>query len=172
MKTLLSILIVGLTAAGTFAESSESDAQFFHPAASFYIQGDTTSASNLVVQGLAIYPEDGKLKRLKELLEKQQEQDSKNENENQQENQEQPQDPEKQEDQENQEEEPQEPDQPETEPGEQEPQEQQPAEPESAEQMSEDEAKQLLDAMRQEEKNKRLQLHPVMGAPVKVDKDW
>ncbi len=38
--------------------------------------------------------------------------------------------------------------------------------------MSEDEAEQLLDAMRQEEQNKRLQLHPVMGAPVKVDKDW
>lgn len=159
MKTLLSILIFGLAALGAFAESSESDAQFFHPAASFYIQGDTTSASNLVVQGLALYPADGKLKRLKELLEKQQEQqqqDPKNENENQQENQE----------------EPQEPDQPEAEPGEQEPQEQQPGEPESAEQMSEDEAKQLLDAMRQEEKNKRLQLHPVMGAPVKVDKDW
>ena len=38
--------------------------------------------------------------------------------------------------------------------------------------MSQDEAEQLLDAMKQEEKNKRLQLHPVMGAPVKVDKDW
>ncbi len=172
MKNLLSILILGLVASGAFAESSESDVRFFHPAASFYIQGDTTSASNLVAQGLAIHPEDGKLKRLKDLLEKQQEQqqqDPENEDENQQENQEQQQDPEEQE---NQEEEPQEPDQPEEEPGEQEQQEQQPAEPESAEQMSEDEAKQLLDAMRQEEKNKRLQLHPVMGAPVKVDKDW
>ncbi len=38
--------------------------------------------------------------------------------------------------------------------------------------MSADEAEQLLDAMRQEEQNKRMQLHPVFGAPVKVDKDW
>jgi hypothetical protein len=38
--------------------------------------------------------------------------------------------------------------------------------------MSQDEAERLLDAMKQEEENKRLQLHPVMGAPVRVDKDW
>ena len=51
-------------------------------------------------------------------------------------------------------------------------QEQQPPEPQNADQMTKDEAKQLLDAMRQEEQNKRMQLHPVLGAPVKVDKDW
>lgn len=55
---------------------------------------------------------------------------------------------------------------------EQENQEEQQSEPPPAEQMTQDEAEQLLDAMRQEEQNKRLQLHPVLGAPVKVDKDW
>ena len=38
--------------------------------------------------------------------------------------------------------------------------------------MSQDEAERLLDAMKQEEENKRLQLRRVYGAPVKVDKDW
>ena len=38
--------------------------------------------------------------------------------------------------------------------------------------MNQDEAERLLDAMKQEEENKRLQLHPVLGAPVNVEKDW
>ncbi len=158
MKTLASILFLGLAASGALAESTEVDAQYFHPAASLYIQGDTASASNLVAQGLSIHPDDGKLKRLKELLEKQQEQQQDQENkDDQQQNQEQQQD------------DPEEQEQPPP-PEQEQPQEK--PEPQSAEQMSKDEAEQLLDAMRQEEKNKRLQLHPVMGAPVKVDKDW
>ena len=163
MKTLASILFLGLAASGALAESTEVDAQYFHPAASLYIQGDTASASNLVAQGLSIHPDDGKLKRLKELLEKQQEQQQDQEKkDDQQQNQEQQDDPEEQ-------------GQPPPPEQEQTPEQEQPPEkpePQSAEQMSEDEAKQLLDAMRQEEKNKRLQLHPVMGPPVKVDKDW
>ncbi len=164
MKFLASILTMGLAVAGALADSTEVDAQYFHPAASLYIQGDTASASNLVAKGLSIHPDDGKLKRLKELLEKQQEQQQDQENkDDQQQNQEQQQD------------DPEEQGQPPPPEQEQTPEQEQPPEkpePQSAEQMSKDEAEQLLDAMRQEEKNKRLQLHPVMGAPVKVDKDW
>jgi len=145
-------------ATSAFTETGEIDvdATYFHPAASLYIHGDSTSASNLVAKGLSLFPEDGKLKRLKELLEQQQEQQQNEQNQDQ----EQPQDQQQNEQNQDQEQQDQQQDQP-----------QQP-EPPSAEQMSADEAEQLLDAMRQEEQNKRLQLHPVMGAPVKVDKDW
>ena len=153
MKTLVSIFILSLIATSVFSDSDESDAQYFHPAASLYIQGDSAGASNLVVKGLSLYPDDGKLKRLKELLDQQQEQ--KDQEKNQEQNNE----------QQNQE------DQNQSEPNEQQ-EKQPPPEQQSAEQMSEDEAKQLLDAMRQEEQNKRRQLHPVLGAPVKVDNDW
>ena len=72
MKTLIPICILSLLLAAVAARAddatvSEVDSTYFHPAAGFYIQGDTASASNLVAQGLSLYPDDGKLKRLKEL---------------------------------------------------------------------------------------------------------
>lgn len=158
MKTIASIFILCLVAANALADSSESDANYFHPAASLYIQGDSAGASNLVAKGLSIYPDDGKLKRLKELLEQQQEQEQQQQDQQNQNDQQQNQDQENQ-----QEQQPQDQNQE---------QQEQPPEPPSAEQMTEDEAEQLLDAMRQEEQNKRRQLHPILGAPVKVDKDW
>ena len=166
MKTIATILILGCAMA-TLADPAEVDidATYFHPAASMYIHGDTTSASNLVATGLALFPENGKLLRLKELLEQQQEQDQENQDDQQQN---QNQDQQENQDQQNDQEQP--PDQDENNPENQ--PEQPPPEPQSAEQMSADEAEQLLDAMRQEEQNKRMQLHPVFGAPVKVDKDW
>lgn len=152
MKLTLSILVGVALASVAFAEEAAVDATYFHPAASLYIHGDTASASNLVARGLSLHPDDGKLKRLKELLEKQKQQDDQNQKKEKKPTEEESQkEPEQEQNQH---------------------QEEQPSEPESAEQMTEDEAKQLLDAMRQEEKNKRLQLHPVLGAPVKVDKDW
>jgi len=157
MKTILSILFLFLAGATAMADTTEHDAEFFHPAASLYIQGDVVASSNLVVKGLSLYPEDGKLLRLKELLEKQQEQENEpQQNDQEQQNQEQNEEPQNEENQN---------------PPESNEEEQQPSEPQ-AEQMTEDEAKQLLDAMKQEEQNKRMQLHPVLGAPVKVDKDW
>lgn len=158
MKTIVSIFILSLIATSVFSDSDESDAQYFHPAASLYIQGDSAGASNLVVKGLSLYPDDGKLKRLKELIDQQQE-EQKDQEKNQEQNNEQKNQEQNQENQNP------------SEPNEQQEQ-QPPPEQQSAEQMSEDEAKQLLDAMRQEEQNKRRQLHPVLGAPVKVDKDW
>ena len=41
-----------------------------------------------------------------------------------------------------------------------------------AEEMSPDEAQRLLDAMRQDEENKRSQLRPIMGTPFNVERDW
>ena len=171
MKTLITLLLLG-SALGVMAEVPDTDSAYFHPAASMYIHGESSGASNLVAQGLSLFPDDGKLLRLKELLDQQQEQQQNQDNEDQQDdqnkdqNQEQEQDPQQNdpqqnpEDQQDQQQEPQDQEEP------QEP------EPPSAEQMSQDEAERLLDAMKQEEETKRLQLHPVMGAPVKVDKDW
>ena len=163
-----------LAATAALAETGEIDIDsiYFHPAASQYIHGDTASASNLVAKGLSLFPDDGKLLRLKELLDKQQEQQQ---NEDNQQDQQQDQQDQNQEQQEQQDPQQDEQDQ------QQDQQDQTRSNrnnrinsrrPPSAEQMSEDEAEQLLDAMRQEEQNKRLQLHPVMGAPVNVDKDW
>lgn len=157
MKKRATILILTGLAVATLADNLESDSAYFHPAASLFIQGNTAGASNLVVRGLAEFPDDGKLKRLKELLENQQ-QDQQNQDQEQQDQENQDQEDQEQQDQEPQDQEPQD-------------QQQQP-EPQRAEQMSQDEAERLLDAMKQEEKNKRLELHPVMGRPVNVDKDW
>lgn len=181
MKYLLLILFTGLTLAVSAQEAEvDVDSTYFHPAASLYVSGDSTTASNLVVKGLAEFPNNGKLLRLKELIDQEQQKDQDQQNEDQkqdqqdQENQDQqdpqdqdPQDQDQQ-DQENQDQQDQE--NPEQQNEDQQDQEQQP--PPSAEQMSEDEAQRLLDAMKQEEETKRLQLHPVMGSPVKVDKDW
>jgi len=182
MKTLLSIcilsLLLGAAARADDTAVSEVDSTYFHPAAGLYIQGDTTSASNLVAQGLSLYPNDGKLKRLKELIDQQQKQDQQNKDNQQnkeQQNQDQNKDQEKQDkkNEDQQKKQDQKKNQDQQNQDQQNQQEQQQSQPQpSTEQMSEDEAKQLLDAMKQEEKNKRLQLHPVMGAPVKVDKDW
>jgi hypothetical protein len=171
MKTILSIFIfLSLMTMATAAATPETDAEFFHPAASLYIQGESAGASNLVEKGLSIYPDDGKLKRLKELLEQQQEQEQENQdeqNQDQQQNEDQ-----ENEDQENQDQQDTQDQQDQGQNEENQEQEPQQPEPQSSEQMSEDEAKQLLDAMKQEEETKRMQLHPVLGAPVKVDKDW
>lgn len=167
MKILASIFILGF-ATLAYAGTAEFDSTYFHPAASLYIHGDSTTASNLVANGLSIQPEDGKLLRLKELLDQEQEQDQENKDQDKDQ-----QDQEQQQDQQDQQDQQQEQGQDEqNQDQEQQEDESQQPEPPRAEQMSQDEAESLLDAMKQEEENKRLQLHPVMGAPVKVDKDW
>jgi hypothetical protein len=177
MKIFLTILMIGV-AAGTLAQKPDIDidSTYFHPAASLYVRGDSTTASNLVATGLSYFPENGKLLRLKELLDQQQQddqnQDQDQNNDQNQDNQDQqqnddPQNQDQNDDQNDEQDQEQEQDQNED------PQEQEQQQaPPNAEQMSEDEAQRLLDAMKQEEENKRLQLKPVMGAPVKVDKDW
>lgn len=172
MKLYLFILLLGC-AASVWAKPVDVDATYFHPAASLYVQGDSTSSSNLVVKGLSLFPEDGKLLRLKELLDQQNEEDKDQQQQDQDQQEDQEQDDQEQE-QDQQEEQDDQQQQEDEQNQDQQDQQDQPQEPEPprAEQMSQDEAERLLDAMKQEEETKRLQLHPVMGAPVKVDKDW
>lgn len=172
-SALAAALLMLTSAHPASAEPGEADidATYFHPAASLYIEGDSAGASNLVARGLALFPDDGKLKRLKELLDQQQQQDQQQDQQKQQDQQQdqQQQNPDQKDDQQDQQQDQQ---QNPYQKDDQQQQDQQAAEPLTAEEMSRDEAEQLLDAMRQEEQNKRLQMHPVFGAPVRVDKDW
>lgn len=182
MKKILSILLIGLAAAALAQEPEvDIDSTYFHPAASMYVQGNSAGASNLVYSGLSQFPDNGKLLRLKELLDQQQEQNQddkkdQNKDQNQDKDQNKDQDQQNQDNQDPQQnEKPQDQDQnqdPNNDPDQEQQQDQSEQQPPSAEQMSKDEAERLLDAMKQDEENKRLQLHPVMGAPVQVDKDW
>ncbi len=183
MKKLISILTLAFAAAALAQEPPveiDVDSTYFHPAASRYVHGDSGGASNLVARGLSLFPEDGKLLRLKDLLDQQQEQEQNQDDQQQDQNQEQNQDDQQQDQQDqerdqNQDQPNQDQDQPNQDQDQNQEQPQDPEErpePPRAEEMSQDEAESLLDAMKQEEENKRLQLHPVLGAPVKVDKDW
>ena len=180
MKTLWNIWILAASVMAATAEEVNVDAVYFHPAANLYIHGDTAGASNLVARGLSLFPDDGKLLRLKDLLDQEQEQQDDQQQDQDQQDQDQQddqqQDDQQQDDQDQQDDQEQQ-DDPADEDGEDPEQQDSPEDgpqqpPPQAEEMSRDEAEQLLDAMRQEEQNKRLQLHPVLGAPVKVDKDW
>lgn len=145
----------------------ETARELFNPPAREYIVGNTAAASNLVTQALQKYPDDEKLLKLKELIDQQQQQQqNQNQKDQQQQNQEQQPDPSDQTDQ------PDDPtDQPD--PAEQPPEQEQPQQPpRPAGEMTPEEAEQLLDAMRQNEQDKRTDLRPFLGQPVRVEKDW
>lgn len=153
--------------------SAQTVLELFNPAACEYILGNTAVASNLVTQALGKYPADERLQKLKALIEQQQEkneQDKKNQDEKKKEEkqQDQPSDKSDKSDPSDQENDPKEQEQ------EQEPQEADPspAPPQQAGEMSQEEAEQLLDAMKQNEKDQRTNLRPYLGKPVRVDKDW
>ncbi len=177
MKILIPFLILG-SALSVMAEFPDTDSSYFHPAAAMYIHGESGGASNLVAQGLSLFPDDGKLLRLKDLLDQQEEQEQNQDNEDQQDDQSQEQEQEQEQDQDQNEDQQQ--DDPQQNQEDQPDQQQEPhdqedsqdPEPPSAEQMSQDEAERLLDAMKQEEETKRQGMHLIMGSPVKVDKDW
>ncbi|RZO85836.1 MAG: hypothetical protein EVA58_04545 [Kiritimatiellaceae bacterium] len=167
MKTrhpiLLALLLLGTLHADV-------DSTFFHPAASAFIHGEANTASNKVAQGLQQYPNDPKLQRLKELLEQQQEnedQQDQQDNQNQQDPSNDPQDPQDPQQQQNDSE-----NNPNNDPSDPSDSPPNTTPPPQAEEMTPEEAQQLLDAMRQDEENKRSQLRPIMGAPVRVEKDW
>jgi hypothetical protein len=172
MKTHRPILIALLALGHLHADV---DSTFFHPAASAFIHGDATTASNKVAQGLQQYPNDPKLLRLKELIEQQQENEDQ---QDQQENQDQPNDQQDSQPQNDDSQDEQnnaqdhQPDPSENSPDDPSDSNPQSTPPPQSEEMTPEEAQQLLDAMRQDEENKRSQLRPVMGTPVKVEKDW
>jgi hypothetical protein len=164
--------------------SAQTARELFDPPAKEYILGNTAAARNLVHQALEKYPEDERLQKLKELIEQQQEQQNQNQNQNQnqeqQKNQDNPQNQQQdhqqnqeQSDSQDQEQEEQKRDQP-PDPSQEprQPREQPQAQPRQAGQMTPEEAQQLLDAMRQDEQDRRTDLRPYLGAPVRVEKDW
>lgn len=184
MKTLRSILMaVALSAAVSSAIAADIEKEFFHPAASLYIHGDIAAASNRVARGLALYPDDAKLKRLMELLKQppQEQQDKQNQKDQQNQDSRQQQKPDESDAQQDQS------DQQKNEDGQQEqdanqqpdrdsegspPEPAQPQQPKDAGDISREEAMRMLNAMKQQEKNQRMRLRPVLGVPADVEKDW
>ncbi len=179
------LCITALLLTGT--ASAQTATTRFNPAAREYIVGNTAAASNLVTSALMEYPDDEKLQKLKELIEQQQEQqDQQNQDQQNQDQQNQDQQNQDQQNQDQQNQDQQDQDQqqdPSDEKQEenqsqdseqQDPQEAQPSEaqPQQAGEMSEEEAQQLLDSMKQNEKDQRSDLRPYLGQPVRVDKDW
>jgi Ca-activated chloride channel family protein len=151
--------------------SAQTATELFNPAAKEFIYGNTPVASNLVNQALMKFPDNKKLQKLKKLIEEQQQdQDQKNQdqnqNQNKDQNKDQNQDQKNDQDQKN-----QNPNQDQQNQDQQQ-QDQQTAQPKQAGEMSPEEAQQLLDAMKQNEKDQRANLTPYLGAPVRVDKDW
>ncbi|MFA5688469.1 MAG: hypothetical protein WC959_04910 [Kiritimatiellales bacterium] len=172
MKRKISILIL----AAALNSGAETADEWFNKTAREYIYSHTAEASNLVYQALADYPGDEKLLKLKELIEQQQEQQQQNQDQQNNENQNDQSDSsdrtDQQQDQSGQEEQQKEENSQEhEEPAEQNPAKEQPAERQPGE-MSEEEAMQLLDAMKQNEQDRRANLHPYLGPPVRVEKDW
>jgi outer membrane biosynthesis protein TonB len=164
--------------------SAQTAEQLFNPAAKEYIYGNTSVASNLVEQALNRFPDDEKLQKLKKLIEQQKQQ-----KDQQKKNDQQKQDQKKNDDQKNKQDQKQgnkdqrkEQDQQKQNPlkkdqsssSDQKEQQNPPqaAQPKQAGEMSPQEAQQLLDAMKQNEKDQRANLTPYLGAPVRVDKDW
>ncbi|MFL2860511.1 MAG: hypothetical protein ACJZ85_03120 [Pontiellaceae bacterium] len=165
LYTLIFMLIPFLSLASV-------DHDYFHPAASAFIHGDTATASNKVARGLQRYPNEPKLMRLKKLLEQQQQEEQQPDSEEPSQNQ---QDPSQESDSSQQESDTN--DQPEPSPetpsqSEENETSEEPSPTLHAEEMSPEEAQRLLDAMRQDEENKRSQLRPIMGTPFNVERDW
>jgi Ca-activated chloride channel homolog len=111
-----------------------------------------------------------------EIQQQQQEQQDDQQQDQQDKSQEQQDQQEKQDQQQDQQNQEQEPQPPEPSPGED--QEEQKEEgqstqaPEASEEMTEEEAEMMLDAMKAQEQSQRDQLHPFLGNPIPVEKDW
>lgn len=187
MKTFLSILFL-IAASGVFADDSSFDRQFFHPAAGRYIQGALPAASNLVVRGLALRPNDAKLLELKKLIEQQQKKNQERKNDRNKKDDSKKKNDEKKKEENRKKQEGNQPPKkkrndagkkpdgsapPPGKSGSEKPKRPPGSRPAKPKEMSADEAKRLLDAMKQDERKNRRKLRPVvMGAPVRVDKDW
>ena len=161
-----------------FLSLANVDHDYFHPAASAFIHGETTTASNRVELGLQRYPNEPKLMQLKKLIEQQEHQEQQEQQEQQ---------PDSEDPSQNQQDQSQESDSSQQQMDTNDPSEPSPETPSQsdermtsesspsmpqAEEMSPEEAQRLLDAMRQDEENKRSQLKPIMGAPFNVERDW
>ncbi len=86
MKTAPILLLLALAAPAVFAQSAD---DYFHGGAQFYISNNVAQAKQFATNGLKLYPNDVKLKKLYDLLNQQQQQQSQ---QNQQQQQQQQQD--------------------------------------------------------------------------------
>lgn len=141
-------------------------------------------SAGLLEQALALKPDDPDAKQnleralnLKQRLEQQKkEQENREQDQNKQEQENQDDSQNHQDQQQNQQNDQKKQDQPSghPDPADQTPQEnqQQPSEPRQAGEMSKEEARQLLDAMKQNEQDQRANLTPFLGGPIRVEKDW
>jgi len=182
MKRYLSILICAAVCSAAAAEDAD---QLFNPAAKEYIYGHLPVASNLVYEALNKFPNDENLQKLKKLIEEQQQKDQQKQEQDQKDQDKQDQDKKDQnkqdqqqkdqqkQDQQNQQDQDQSEQSDQTDQANQNKEEPQPAQPQQAGEMSPQEAQQLLDAMKQNEKDQRSSLRLYyLGQPIRVDKDW
>ena len=143
---------------------------YFHEGAGLFIKGKNPEALQAVKDGLDVFPRDFHLAELKKVIEEQQQQqqqqdqqkkDQQKQDQNQPKQDQQKQD-EKQQDQQNQQ-------------GSKDPsgqQEQAQQAPKPSEEMTPEEAKLMLDAVKQQEQANRDRLKLMFGRPVPVDRNW
>jgi Mg-chelatase subunit ChlI len=154
LRLLISISLFALMMQKVSAQSAD---DFFHTGAQAYLTNNTTTAKEQVAKGLKLYPDDIKLKKLDELLKQQQQQQNQQQkNQQQQQNQSQSKQDQQKQDQKKQDEQKKQ-DQEKKQQQDQKPErdkqdEKQPKEQPKPGEMSPEEAKQLLDAQKGDEK--------------------
>jgi hypothetical protein len=82
LRLLLSISLLALASQKICAQSQSAD-DFFHGGARAYLTNNTAGAREQVDQGLKLFPDDIKLKKLDELLKQQQQQQNQQQNQSQ-----------------------------------------------------------------------------------------
>lgn len=161
--------------------------KYFHRGSNNYIDKEAEKAKEICAEGLKTYPKDAKLQALKKLLEqqqkqknqkkqqKQQNQDKQNKDQKQKDKQQnkdkQKRDKQDQKRKQNQEQQQQHQKQREQDQKSKQKRQEQGAKRE-AKQMKKEEAQQILDAMKEEEKAKRKKMRIMLGKPQPVEKNW
>ena len=145
---------------------------YFNEGAAIYIgSNDLKAAHSRVDEGLRVYPKDFYLNELKKAMKEDEKQQNRQKNDKQQKQDQQQQDQQKQQQQQNQQ---QKQDQGQSSQPSQDQQQQAQAQnqPKSSEEMTPQEAKLLLDAMKQDEQASRDKMRLIIAPPVPVEKDW
>ena len=174
------ISAVALGAVGCFllitghALAAMTATDYFNDAAAIFVStnNDVKAVVSRINEGLRIYPKDFYLNELKNRIPKEQnKQQNQQKNDEQQKQDQQQQDQQKQQQQQNQQ---QKQDQGQSsQPSQDKPQQEQAQnQPKSAEEMTPQEAKMLLDAMKQDEQASRDKMRLIIAPPVPVEKDW
>lgn len=162
MKKILSILILVLCVTQVDAQT---EADFFHKAADAYLNEKTDVTRRILEDGIAQFPHSSSLKEFMGLLEEEEKQQQDQQKQQQKEQNEQENEPKKEEDTK------QPPEQKEPSNDDAEALQPQPQEPQEGE-MSEEDAKRILDALQDEEKDLQKKLRRMPGKRKRVARDW